>query len=133
MVKVITECLHHFKKNLQTIVYSLHFHKHFILSCYIIIVSHFCSSDKSMSPYNYYLCRSDKQTRERHLLKAHGGMKINLIQFVDDTAPMAAEALNAYRSACLTKMEIPKEVINSSNDGCLSEIQKEKEKATKAV
>jgi hypothetical protein len=75
-----------------------------------------------MSPYNYYLCRSDKQTKERHLSKAHSGMKTHLVQFVDATAPIAAEALDAYKSICLKKLEITKETINSSQseDGLLS-------------
>ncbi|CAB4001161.1 Hypothetical predicted protein [Paramuricea clavata] len=75
-----------------------------------------------MSPYNYYLCRSDKQTKERHLSKAHGGMKTPLVQFVDATAPIAAEALDTYKRICLKKLEITKETIYSSQseDGLLS-------------
>ena len=80
----------------------------------------FFSVDKSMSPYNYYLCRSDKQTKERHVSKAHSGMKMHLIHFVDATAPIAAQALDAYKSICLKKLEITNKVINSSqSEDCL--------------
>lgn len=81
---------------------------------YRYTVPTFFSSDKSMPPYNYYLCRSDKQTKERHLSKAHSGIKMHLIQFVDATAPIAAEALHAYKSICLKKLDITKEATNSS-------------------
>ena len=67
-----------------------------------------------MSAYNYYLCRSNKQTKERHASKAHSGMKTHLIRFVDATAPIAAEALDAYKSTCLKKLEITHKTINSS-------------------
>ena len=58
-------------------------------------------------------------------------MKMCLAQFVDATAPIAAEALDAYKSICLKKLEITKEAIkySQSKDGLLSpEILKEHEK-----
>ena len=41
-------------------------------------------------------------------------MKMHLIHFIDATAPIAAEALDAYKSICLKKLEITNKVIDSS-------------------
>jgi hypothetical protein len=81
-----------------------------------------------MSPHNYYLCRSDKQTKERHVSKAHSGMKTHRICFVDATAPIAAEALDAYKCVCLKKLEISqttKKAVDSSQSESQSEESKD--------
>lgn len=59
------------------------------------------SSDKTMSPFKYYLSRSDKQAKDRHSSTAHDGIDSNLIQFVSTDAICAKEAMNAYTLACI--------------------------------
>lgn len=95
------------------------------------VIYSFCynfSCDKSMSPYNYYLCRSDKQTYKRHLSKAHSGMEMHRIEIIDAAAPMAAEALNAYKSVCLKKTKETIGTSQSKDSFLLLEKQKDKEK-----
>ena len=54
-----------------------------------------------MSPLKFYLCRSDKQTKTRHIEKVTD-VENNHIQFVDINALEAKEALNCYRKAINT-------------------------------
>ena len=58
-----------------------------------------------MSPFNYYLCRSDKQTKTRHLEKSHAKTAAgkNKVRFVDTNAMEAKEALKCYKIACNKK------------------------------
>lgn len=54
-----------------------------------------------MSPLKFYLCRSDKQTKTRHIEKVHAitDAQNSHIQFVDINDLEAKEALNCYRKA----------------------------------
>lgn len=58
-----------------------------------------------MSPFKYYLCRSDKQTKQRHLATVHSMEESCHVRIVDINALEAKEALNCYRMACDKKIE----------------------------
>ena len=60
-----------------------------------------CSADQTVSPFNYYLCRSDKQTKTRHIEKYHAktDAEKSKVRFVDTNAMEAKEALKSYKIA----------------------------------
>lgn len=58
-----------------------------------------------MSPFKYYLCRSDKQAKNRHLTSVHSEKTNNDVVFVKTNALEANEALNCYIMACEKKTD----------------------------
>ena len=60
-----------------------------------------CSVDKTISPFNYYLCHSDKQTKMQHVEKCHAKTDAGKSKerFVDINAMEAKEALKSYKIA----------------------------------
>ena len=52
-----------------------------------------------MSPFKYYLSRSDKQAKARHSSTAHNGLESGLIEFVGVDTADGKEAMDAYVNA----------------------------------
>ena len=69
---------------------------------YLLLFNDF-SSDKLMSPFKYYLSRSDKQAKARHSSTAHNGLESSLIEFVGVDTADGKEAMDAYVNACKKK------------------------------
>ena len=61
------------------------------------------SSDKTMNPCKYYLCRNDKNTKQRHIEAAHK-MDSSSVQFATIDQFEAKEALHLYEVACKNRV-----------------------------
>ena len=69
----------------------------------------FYSMDKTTSPFKYYLCRNDKNTKDRHCKNVHNTMDSSDVLFVRTDALEAKEAMSCYEAACVknNKDQIP--------------------------
>ena len=68
-----------------------------------------------MSPFKYYLSRSDKQAKARHSSTAHNGLESSLIEFVGVDTADGKEAMDAYAKITNTledKMDAVIDILN---------------------